>query len=195
MHEQELPLGDDLDPRHRIALAYAPKAARPAWHALLLLERKLADAAQPGRDPMMVQLRLAWWRDRLADDARHWPISEPAFAHLKAWQGEHRCLSALVDGWEASVVGEDQGRELAAARITSYVALAELLGTGSVETVRCAVHDIDNPQAASPLPKPLPRAMRPLAVLRAFALREASGGKPTPFADLARVMRAGLLGR
>lgn len=186
---------DDVDPRHRIALAYAPKAARPAWYALLLLERKLAEAARPGRDPMMIQLRLAWWRDRLGEDSARWPVSEPAFTHLKAWQGKHQCLSALVDGWEASIVGEDEGRELAAARVVSYVALAELLGAGSPEIVRFAVNDIDNPQAASPLPTPLPRAMRPLAVLRAFAVREVRGGKPTPFADLVRVMRAGLLGR
>ncbi|NLR69977.1 hypothetical protein HGI47_03680 [Novosphingobium sp. ERN07] len=187
--------GDDVDPRHRIALAYAPKSARPAWYALLLLERKLAEAARPGRDPMMIQLRLAWWRDRLGEESARWPVSEPAFAHLRAWQGKHQCLSALVDGWEATIVGEDEGRELAAARVASYVALAELLGAGSPETVRSALHDIDYPQAASPLPHALPRAMRPLAVLRALALRKARGGRHTPFSDLARVIWAGLLGR
>lgn len=195
MDEIDLPQGEDLDPRHRIALAYAPKSARPAWHALLFLERKLADAARPGRDQMMIQLRLAWWRDRLAEDVARWPVSEPTFAHLKSWQNNHRCLSALVDGWEASVVAEDGGAELAEARVESYAALAQLLGVASIETVRAAARDIENPQAAAPLPSALPRAMRPLAVLRAFALREARGGSSTPCADLARIMRAGWLGR
>lgn len=144
---------------------------------------------------MMIQLRLAWWRDRLAENAGRWPVSEPTFAHLRSWQDKHSCLSALVDGWEASVVGEDSGAELVEARVESYAALAELLGVTSLEAVRAAVRDIENPLAATPLSSALPRAMRPLAVLRAFALREARGGSSTPFADLAQIMRAGLLGR
>jgi len=186
---------EGLDPKHRIALAYAPKSARGAWQALLQFERKLADAARLGRDPIMVQLRLAWWRDRLTEAPERWPVSEPVLAHLKTWQGTHHRLSGIVDGWEASIVGEDDGRALAEGRITAYTALADLLGVTSQDAVRAAVQHIDDPRSAGPLPSPVPRMMRPLAVLRAFAVREVKGGNATPFTDLARIMRAGLLGR
>lgn len=186
---------DTIAPVHRVALAYAPKSARAAWLALLQFESKLADAARPGRDPIMVQLRLAWWRDRLAESPELWPVSEPVLARLTAWQGKHQELSPLVDGWEAHVIGEDGGHELAEGRIKAYTALADLLGVTAVDIVRAAVQHIDDPHAATPLPSRMPKAMRPLAVLRVCAVREAKGGKPTPFADLARIVRAGLLGK
>jgi 15-cis-phytoene synthase len=193
--EQDLVPTDDLDPRHRIALAYAPMSARGAWLALLQFESKLADVARPGRDPMMVQLRLAWWRDRLAEAQERWPVSEPVLALLKAWEGKHQNLLPLVDGWEARIVGEDDGRELAEGRVAAYSALADLVGVTSLDAVQAAVRHIDNPNSSAPLPSRIPRAMRPLAILRAFALRDANGGKATPLVDLARIMRAGLFGR
>lgn len=184
-----------LDTKDRMALAYAPGPARPAWQALLQFEKRLAQTARPGRDPLMIQLRLAWWRDRLAEDPARWPVSEPVLTGLKVWGGKQTALASLVDGWEALIVGEDGGRELASGRVIAYEALAALLGVTTFGPVRAAVSDLENPLQASRLPAPLPRAMRPLAVLRAFAIREARGGKPTPFADLFRIIRAGLLGR
>lgn len=195
MQIEDVANGDELTPRHRMALSYAPSNARLPWAALLLLEQRLADAARPGRDPMMVQLRLAWWRDRLGEDAARWPVSEPVLAQLRAWRGQHQPLAALVDGWEALVVGDDGGRELARARTNAYVALANLLGAGESETVRMAASQLDNPDNNGKLPGRLPRAMRPLAVLRAFARQERRVGKTAPLADLARIMWAGVSGR
>lgn len=195
MQIEDVTSGDELTHRNRLALAYAPRRARGPWAALLMLEQRLADAARPGRDPLMVQLRLAWWRDRLGEDAARWPVSEPVLAHLRAWQGQHQALVDLINGWEAHVVGDDGGLELAGARTEAYVALANFLGTGRLDTVRAAAAQLAATHAATPLPAPLPRAMRPLAVLRAFALSDARGGKPEPFADLLRIIRAGLFGR
>ncbi|MCY1671759.1 hypothetical protein OVA07_12180 [Novosphingobium sp. SL115] len=185
---------DMLDPPQRIALAYAPKRVRPVWEALLLLEQRLADAARPGRDPIMIQFRLAWWRDRLAEPAGQRPKGEPLLARLAAWDGQTAALTALVNGWEAKIVGEDGGAELARARTEAFVALGHLVGVGDTEAIRRAAQGLADPASAKPAPA-LPRAMRPLAVLRAMALRDARGGKPTPFADIARVMWVGLLGR
>lgn len=195
MQIEDLASGDELSHRNRLALAYAPRHARGPWAGLLLLEQRLAEAARPGRDPMMVQLRLAWWRDRLGEDAAHWPVSEPAFAHLRTWHGQHESLVGLVNGWETLIVGDDGGQELASARVDAFSALANLLGVGRIEAIKAAAAQLNDPSSARALPTALPRAMRPLAVLRAFALSDARGGKPTPFADLARIVRAGLLGR
>lgn len=185
---------DVLDPPQRIALAYAPKQARPAWETLLLLEQRLADAARPGRDPIMIQLRLAWWRDRLAEAAERRPKGEPLLARLTIWDAQRDALIGLVNGWEAKVVGEDGGAELARARCDAFVALGQLLGVGEGHAIRRAAQGSEVSATAQRIPA-LPRAMRPLAVLCAMARREARGGKPTPFADIARVVRVGIFGR
>ncbi|WP_144907042.1 hypothetical protein [Novosphingobium taihuense] len=184
-----------LDPAQRLALVYAPKSAQAAWLALFLFERRLAEIARPGREPLMIQLRLSWWRDRLGEPSSAWPVSEPVLANLKAWNEQHRELACLVDGWEALVVGEDGGAELAKAREEALVTLALLLRVDDLESVRQAARQYIDPSIASGAPATLPRSMRPLSVLRTMAQREALGGKPTPLRDLGRVMWAGLLGR
>lgn len=184
-----------LDPAQRLALVYAPSTARAAWLALFLFERRLAETARPGREPLMIQLRLSWWRDRLGEPSSAWPVSEPVLGNLKAWNEMHRELVCLVDGWEALVVAEDGGTELAKARVESLVALARLLGVDDADSVREAARQFVDPSTVGKSCPAMPRAMRPLAVLRAMALREARGGTPTPLRDLGRVMRAGLLGR
>lgn len=184
-----------LDPIERLALSYAPRSARPAWTALFFFNLKLAETAKPGREPLMVQLRLSWWRDRLSEPADTWPKGEPVLAGLKVWEREASALIALVDGWEAKIVGEDGGAELAQAQIASYVALARLLGDTELADVRQAAELLVHPGTSAQRPPKLGRAMRPLAILRAFALRTEQGGQPTPLRDLATLMRVGLLGR
>jgi phytoene synthase len=71
-----------LPPLERLAASYAPVATRPLWIGYFALEQRLADAARDGRDAIMIQLRLAWWRDRLAEDATRWPKGEPLLAAL-----------------------------------------------------------------------------------------------------------------
>ncbi|MDE2561235.1 MAG: hypothetical protein KGL48_03210 [Sphingomonadales bacterium] len=153
----------------------------------------MGDAARAGREPIAVQLRLAWWRDRFGAPACEWPAGEPLLALLGPWDTEREALGALVDGWEAAAVGEDGGRALSEARIEAMAALARLLGCGATDAIGAAARDWVLPEAAGPAPA-LPRAMRPLAVLRGLAVREARGGA-RPVRDLLAVMRIGLTGR
>lgn len=191
-----------LDPLQRFALAYAPGRARALWYGLLALDTRLAEAAHPGREPFAVQLRLAWWRDRLAGPAAGWPAGEPLLALLRPWDGERGVLSALVDGWEELAVGgwesagaaQDSGATLRMARIDAMAALARLLGCGGEDAVRAAARDWTAPGAAGAMVR-LPRDMRPLAVLRGLALREAAGRPRRPVRDLLAGMRIGLTGR
>lgn len=190
---------DLLPPVERLAVAYAPRAARPAWAALLAFDRRLADAAREGRDPMMIQLRLAWWRDRMDEPIENWPGGEPLLAGLRIWASNLPALRGLVDGWEARNVGQDGGAELIAARIAAMDALAVLVGIPNEQernAVRTAARDwLDPAQASGPAPA-LPRAMRPLAVLRGMALRDAAGqGGHSPARDFLALVRLGLLGR
>jgi len=184
-----------LDAPARLALAYAPAHARPAWEALLLFERRLADTARPGRDPMMIQLRLAWWRDRLGEPASAWPKGEPLLARLTVWDSARGALKEIVNGWEASVVGDDGGVELAGARIAAYVALGRLLDVSADAAVRMVASDVVRPETAQgPAPR-LPRPMRPLSILRDLSMREARHGRHSPVLDILRILRIGVLGR
>lgn len=184
-----------LDPAQRLALAYAPAAARDAWLALFLFDQRLAETARPGREPLMIQLRLSWWRDRLGEQSVAWPVSEPVLGQLKAWREQHGPLVKLVDGWEALVIADDGGAELAQARAEALEALARLLGVEDLSSTREAARQFVDPQTAPTTVRAIPREMRPLAVLRAMALREARRGPPTPIRDLVRIMWAGLTGR
>ncbi len=178
-----------LSPPERLAIAYAPRALRPAWTGLIALDHRLADAARPGRDAIMIQLRLAWWRDRLAEPAVRWPRGEPLLGLLMAWDSERAVLAALVNGWEAQVVGEDGGAALEEAREESILALAQMGGEVLTPAVRQAAADWSE---GIPLRKdPLPRALRPLVLLQHF---EFAGDTP-PWRIMLGAIRKGWLGR
>lgn len=185
----------ELSPPERLAVLYAPWAAQVLWEGFLLLDRRLADAAREGRDPLMIQLRLAWWRDRFEQPASEWPQGEPLLALLRAWDGERPALRALVDGWEARIVGEDGGAELGRARVEAVCALARLSGVRPDETVRRAAAEWLGLEPAGVRAPILSGRLRPLVILRGMALREAAGRPGGPVRDFLAILRLGLIGR
>ena len=184
-----------LSPPERLAVAYAPRSNQSLWEGFLTLNHRLADAARAGRDPLMIQLRLAWWRDRFDQPASDWPAGEPLLALLKAWDSERAALRAMVDGWEARIVGEDGGTALGEARVEAVMALARLCKANADEDVRSAAAEWLGLQPSSPRAPTLPGALRPLAILRGMALREASGKGDSPWRDFLTIMRIGTFGR
>jgi 15-cis-phytoene synthase len=184
-----------LTPPERLAVAYAPRAFQPLWQGFLTLDRRLADAAREGRDPLMIQLRLAWWRDRFDGPASTWPAGEPLLALLQPWDRERAALRAMVDGWEARIVGEDGGAALGKAQIEAVLALARLCQIQPDETVRRAAAEWLGLQEPGPRAPILPSALRPLAILRGMALRETSGKPPSPLRDYLAILRIGTFGR
>lgn len=161
---------------------------RPAWTGLLALDHRLADAARPGRDAIMIQLRLAWWRDRLAEPASDWPRGEPLLGLLAAWDSERGALTALVDGWEAQIVGEDGGVALDSARAMAILTLARMAGL--IETP--ALHNAATDWAQGrELKAVLPRALRPLTLLQHFERASDS----TPWRVMIGALRKGWFGR
>ena len=134
----------------------------------------------------MIQLRLAWWRDRLGEPADTWPRGEPLLAILPAWDAERAALAALVDAWEAASVGEDGGAALIAARAGTILALARLAGLPQRETIVRAAQEW---AADRPIGVRLPRALRPLTLLQHFAQTEAG-----PLRTLVVAVRKGLVG-
>jgi phytoene synthase len=95
------------DPALKIALAWQPSATRSALAALFALDRRLARMVSQAREPLLAQMRFAWWRDRLSQDdgvSRHG--GEPLLDLIEAhWGARARQLGQLIDGWE-NLLGE-----------------------------------------------------------------------------------------
>lgn len=204
----------------RLALVYAPASARRQTLALLALDARMATLIRRSSEPMLAQLRLAWWREAIAQDPARWPVGEPVLASLRTWGDRTGAASSLVDGWEALTaappLGRDQLSKFVEGRAGGAAALALALQCPSeAEAARelgriWAVEDIamrlareDERGAALALLGPstaLPKVSRPLRSLRVLAglsrrRRLAGGdeGAASPAAML-EALKLGLLG-
>lgn len=193
----------------RLAVAYAPGAVRDRWLTFLALDMRLAGVVRSAREPILAQMRLAWWRDRLRDSSANWPKGEPLLAAMACWADGHDALIALVDGWEA-LLGEAPlpreafenwiaGRVAACAALDPDAqdmargwALADLaahIGDAREQTLlqeMIAAHDWRG--------RRLSRAMRPLVVLHGLAARTKGRGQSAENISLFTLLRLGILG-
>jgi 15-cis-phytoene synthase len=211
---------DELLPERRLAVAYAPPKARAAFIAVLALDQRLARIVGTGREPIISQMRLAWWRERLTSPSSGWPQGEPVLASLAQSGVEGGPLVALVDGWEtlleegplkaASIDAFSEGRATAFAALADHLgaidhrstvqrfgrnwALADLASRLSDPFEIARVQDIAASQDWSGAR--IARAMRPLAVLHGLARRK-KGWEPllSNWRDGICAVRLGLFGR
>lgn len=104
---------------------------------LLALDARLAGIVRAAREPIMGQLRLAWWRDMFARPVGDWPAGEPLLGLLRVWSGETSALGALVDGWEEMLAEPPLEAaafdHLAVARAGAFAALARMTGHARAE--------------------------------------------------------------
>lgn len=88
-----------------------PRERRPAIAALWALAERLTKLLRDAREPLIGQIKLAWWRDMmamLAADPASLPKGEPLLAELQAnWAGQGG-LDTLVDAAEAMLLAEDE---------------------------------------------------------------------------------------
>ena len=184
---------DELPPLSRLAIAYAPAAARPLWTALLALDARLSRAVEAASSPLIAQLKLAWWRDRMRTAAIEWPRGEPLLAALTAFDGERRALETLIDCWEAMIdeePGEGAFERLVEARGGAVAALARLLSSrADPRAIAALARQWTRPGAQAATPR-LPRALRPLLILA----NPPHPGEAGPRAIM-RIVRLGLFGR
>lgn len=203
----------------RLAMAYAPSRARRAMLGLLAFDARLAGLIRGAREPMLAQIKLAWWRERLGEPGPAAVAGEPLLDLLREWGGESAGLARLVDGWEHLLAQPPLAAPafelFAEARGAAFAALARQLGehAAAAEAERAArnwaladlaarLGQAAEREAACELVtrqdwrRPvLPRSLRPLLVLHALARRSA-GTRPLlsgPGA-LALAARVGMLG-
>lgn len=103
------------DPRIALTLkADRRDAVLSLWNLALRLTRLLDDV----REPLIGQIKLAWWRDMmamLANDAASLPKGEPLLADFQLHFSGVAGLDTLVDAAEAMLFAEDlQARQTAA---------------------------------------------------------------------------------
>lgn len=206
-----------LPPERELALAHTPPALRDAMAVFLWLDQRLARIVAQTNEPMLGQIRLAWWREMLSKPAPERPQGDCVLDGIsRHWLGQEGALSACVDGWERlldpALLNEAAAREFAAGRAAPFIALS---GTRDVAALqagkRWALVDaglhveteiertmlFDLARAVTP-GKPLARPLRGLAVLDALARRSlARGGRPLMEGRLAALVatRAAILGR
>ena len=215
---------DDLFPLpQRLALNYAPAHLRAPTAALFALDARLGELVAKANEPLLAQLRLAWWRDELSkaptDRAKGDPILD---AIGETWTGEERALVRLIDGWE-QLVGEAPLPTpaidgFASGRAGAFAALARLAGQSAAEEgadqagriwaladFAARVSNVEERQTALGLADAhghrfpsLPRALRPLAVLRGLAHRSLARGGASLVVrrrDILAALRLGMIGR
>ncbi|WP_347303682.1 hypothetical protein V5740_03405 [Croceibacterium sp. TMG7-5b_MA50] len=207
----------DLPDLSRLALGYAPPAAKRQTAALMALDERLATILRQKREPMLAQLRLAWWRDRLGETPDRWPAGDAVLDAIRDWR-EPSGLVPVVDGWEV-LIDERVDRaaldRFATGRASGFAALADQLGqprgaaflAGRIWALADLAANISNrqeradalalAQAGGP-PPALSRHMRPLGVLAGLGWRAVkSGGGPLLAGRTAALtaFRVGLTGR
>jgi phytoene synthase len=212
-------LVDALPIERRLALSYAPGPARTATLALFALDAALGNLVRSAREPLLGQMRLAWWREQLGKPAAQRAQGEPVLALLGQVPELEQGLQCLVDGWEV-LLGEAPipGTELAsfaAARGEACAALAiAVRAQGHADVARICGNEWALAELASRLSDPqerefalelagaanwqavaLPRSLRPLKVLHALAVRS-KGHSPllSRRTDILTAFRLGLLG-
>ncbi|MBA3941461.1 MAG: hypothetical protein C0520_09655 [Sphingopyxis sp.] len=123
------PYPDVRDPRVMVAV---PRERRAAVAALWALADRLTRLLRDAREPLIGQIKLAWWRDMmamLASDPAALPKGEPLLAELQAGWGGQGGLDALPDAAEAMLLADgDAARAEAAAAFGA--ALFALSGGG-----------------------------------------------------------------
>lgn len=208
-----------LPVEQRLALAYATRQSHPLFLGLFALDARLGGVVRQASEPLLGQIRLAWWRDRLVAPPGPEHAGEPLLALLEMWGELRSSLTALVDAWELLLEPEALEAESLARfvdlRAKACVALARLLDIQTTDDrVRRAASGWAVADLAGKLSDPaeivlaralaekadwsplrLPRSLRPFAVLYGLARRSKGqeGLLTGPTSGLVAV-RLGLLG-
>jgi 15-cis-phytoene synthase len=74
---------DALDPAKKLALAYARPEIREVLAIMLKLDMRLGRVLQQSTEPLIAQMRVAWWRDAFGKPTDQWPKGEPLFQDIK----------------------------------------------------------------------------------------------------------------
>jgi 15-cis-phytoene synthase len=97
-------LSVDFDADRAIALNYVPQGRHAAVKALWSLDLALGQLVRTTTDPMVGQLRMTWWHERLSALDGGERLAEPVLAALAENVLPHdvsgAAMAGLIDGWD-----------------------------------------------------------------------------------------------
>lgn len=178
----------DVTPPEKLAIVYAAKPLRGSFEWLLTLDARLKRSVLGASEPLIAQIKLAWWRDAICAAPPMRPKGEPMLQQLADMNSQNNQFDleqsalALVEAWE-KLASADQADANALAdyaslrgealfgsygRWSGQADLAGILSAGS----EWALLDIGRASDAAVEPVRLPR---PLAILYRSAKLEISG--------------------
>jgi phytoene synthase len=194
---------DILAPEAELALAWSSPKVRPALSIALQLDRRLARIVSRTSEPVLGQMRLAWWREALSKPPANRPRGDAVLDAIGVhWAGREAALTQMVDGWEllftvdclghaeakafgkgrgaffAALAGRDKGAERERLAAAGYRwALADAATAVSDAGERLILIEVG--LACADAGGAFPSGLRGLAVLEALALRALRrGGRP-----------------
>lgn len=182
----------DLLPPARLAIAYAPRSLRNSFALLLRFDARIALVVGESSEPLIGQMKLAWWREAIAMDPGARPKGEPFLAQLSK-QGDFmldQALQSLLIAWEEILCDETWSTETleSFARERGTAVFSTYAGwVGSQHDIvplgaSWAIGDLQlrTGRLATALPQlakgtnPADRRLRPLTIL-ALSVRDVSG--------------------
>ncbi|GAB5489432.1 MAG: hypothetical protein Pars2KO_30020 [Parasphingorhabdus sp.] len=96
-------VNDSLNPLYRLILSYAKAQDRPRIGFLFAFDLRLAEIIRSTSEPMIGQIRLAWWRDILNQPVQDRLEGEPLVSTFNILEREglsNKNLQRIIDGWE-----------------------------------------------------------------------------------------------
>jgi len=180
-----------LAPPARLAIAYAPSGVRAAFALLLHIDNRFAEILRNAREPMIAQIKMAWWREAFASAAEARPKGEPLLQALNE-AGDRiplSALEALASAWEHLLGNERFSQEAieAHAELRAEAIFATYAGwmgavqdmrpigrSWALEALRTAFPERVAGCNVPPAPLPKARALRPLSILT-MSVRTVSG--------------------
>jgi len=110
---------ENLPAEAQLALAHTPPILRDPLRIFLELDQRLGRIVAATSEPMLGQMRLAWWRDMLGKPVEDRPRGDSVLDGIgDHWLGREAGLVKLVDGWE-HLLDEPPLSENAASRFLS----------------------------------------------------------------------------
>lgn len=92
---------ETLPPELELALAHTSVIHRDALRTFFELDMRFSRIVAGTNEPMLGQMRLAWWRETLAKPAEDRPKGDMVLDAIALyWAGREGELAQLVDGWE-----------------------------------------------------------------------------------------------
>jgi 15-cis-phytoene synthase len=175
-----------------LAIAYTPHSIRAQFRWLLMFDQRLQSLVNRAREPLIAQMRLAWWRDVLVKEVDQRPRGEPLLADMAALGGDLVGPALrLVDACDRRIAEQfaESDRERATAICGAF---ADWTGVGH-DTVGGVALSLAGQGDGNVLSAP--RALRPLTILALAAQLERGAVAPGYLGSGLRLSWHALTGR